>query len=127
MAHRIAVYGGTFSPPGLHHRKIAQELIRHFDQVMVVPCGPRPDKPCDVEPVYRAAMTDLAFRGLDRVNVELFDLEQATFTRNCELQGRFAKHGEVWHVVGTDLISDGRKQQSFIHRVWHNGPNLWRD
>ena len=26
MAHRIAVYGGTFSPPGLHHRRIAEEL-----------------------------------------------------------------------------------------------------
>jgi NAD kinase len=126
MAHQIAVYGGTFSPPGLHHRRIAQELIRHFDQVMVVPCGPRPDKPCDVEPVYRAAMADLAFRGLDGVKVELFDLEQATFTRTCELDSRYASKGDVWHVVGTDLITDGRRGQSFIHKVWHNGPELWR-
>lgn len=124
----IAVFGGSFNPPGLHHRKIAEELTRHFDEVLVVPCGPRPDKQStsDVEPIYRAAMTDLTFRGMARVHVELFDLEKASFTRTHQLQTMFEHLGELWHVVGGDLITDGHRKDSFIHRVWERGEYIWK-
>ena len=102
-----------------------QELRKHFDRVIVVPCGPRPDKPSDVDPVYRAAMADLAFRGIDGVEVDLFDLEQATFTRTHELNRLYADRGEVWHVVGSDLIAGGRSGGSSIHRNWQHGRELW--
>lgn len=123
----IAVFGGSFNPPGLHHKKIAEELTHHFDEVLVVPCGPRPDKQStsDVEPIYRAAMTDLTFRGMERVHVELFDLEKASFTRTHQLQTMFEHLGELWHVVGGDLIRDGHCRDSFIHRVWERGTYIW--
>jgi NAD kinase len=94
---------------------------------VVVPCGPRPDKQAatDVDPVYRAAMADMAFAGIANVDVELFDLEQSTFTRTHELDARFADRGELWHVVGTDLLVGGRERRSFIHRVWERGAELW--
>src|SRR5512133_3924692 len=102
----IAVFGGSFNPPGMHHRRIAERLAREFDEVVVVPCGPRPDKPItdDVPPTHRAAMVDLGFRGLERVRVELFDLETSTFTRTYQLEERFQASGDVYHVVGTDLL-----------------------
>jgi NAD kinase len=127
MSKRIAVFGGAFNPPGLHHRTLAAELARHFDEVIIVPCGPRPDKPTtnDVDPVHRAIMDDMAFRGLDGVRLELFDLEQATFTKTHELERMFAPEGEVWHVVGSDLVRGGATGESFIHRVWDGGPHLW--
>ncbi len=52
-----------------------------------MPCGPRPDKPTtnDVAPVARAAMVDMTFGDLAGVRVELFDLEQASFTRTHDL------------------------------------------
>lgn len=123
----VAIFGGSFNPPGLHHRKIAQELTRHFDEVLVVPCGPRPDKQStnDVEPIYRAAMTDLTFRGMKRVHVQLFDLEKASFTRTHQLQDMFEHLGELWHVVGGDLITDGQRKDSFIHRIWERGDYIW--
>ena len=76
MPQRIAVFGGSFNPPGLHHRLVAEALVGHFDRIIVVPCGPRPDKLTtnDVETVYRAALADIAFRDLPRVEVDLFDL-----------------------------------------------------
>jgi nicotinate (nicotinamide) nucleotide adenylyltransferase len=124
----VAVYGGTFSPPGLHHRAIVQELARHFDQVIVVPCGPRPDKPAtsDVDPIYRAALADIAFRGIPKVEVDLFDLEQATFTRTHELTDRYKDRGDVWHVIGTDLLTGGASGKSFIHTTWEHGRQLWQ-
>jgi NAD kinase len=127
MTKRIAVFGGSFNPPGLHHRNLAAELTRHFDEVIIVPCGPRPDKPTtnDVDPIHRAIMNDIAFRGLDKVRLELFDLEHSTFTKTHELDEMFGKEGEVWHVVGSDLVRGGSDRDSFIHRVWDHGGDLW--
>ncbi len=124
---RIALFGGSFNPPGLHHRAIAAALAARFDRVMVVPCGPRPDKESTntVPAVYRAALADMAFAGLERVEVDLFDLEQSTFTRAHALDSRYASGGEVWHCVGVDLIAGGASGQSEIQRSWEKGVQLW--
>lgn len=127
MPGKIALFGGNFNPPGIHHRIIAEELASHFDEVIVIPCGPRPDKPTtnDVDPIYRATMVDMTFRRLDRVTVELFDLEQEHFTRTDKLDQIFSERGEVWHIVGTDLISGGRRGSSVIQKQWLKGEELW--
>lgn len=125
---QVAVFGGSFNPPGNHHREIVEALSRDFDEVLVVPCGPRPDKPVtnDVEPIFRAAMVDMTFQGLPRVRVELFDLENDSFTRTHQLDRIFASRGEVWHVIGADLIKHGGEGGSFIHREWERGEQLWK-
>lgn len=129
MTKKIALFGGSFNPPGKHHRAIAERLAATFDETIVIPCGPRPDKPVvnDVAPVHRAAMVDLTFRGLPRVRVELFDLEQASFTRTHALEERYAAEGEVWHVVGADLAQGGGRGESAIQREWAQGARLWRE
>ncbi|MCE9519467.1 MAG: hypothetical protein K8R87_07945 [Verrucomicrobia bacterium] len=73
MPRRIALFGGSFNPPGLHHRRIAEILAARFDEVRVVPCGPRPDKPgvSEVPGPFRAALCDLTFGDLDRVEKDL--------------------------------------------------------
>lgn len=127
MPQRIALFGGSFNPPGLHHRAIAQRLAQAFDEVRVIPCGPRPDKPeTDSLPaVYRAALADLTFGDLPRVQVDLFDLEQASFTRNWDLQKRYESQGEVWHVTGADLVEKGATGESQIQKSWAHGQELW--
>jgi NAD kinase/nicotinic acid mononucleotide adenylyltransferase len=125
----LAIYGGSFNPPGRHHRAIAEALCRHFDEVVIVPCGPRPDKPVTsaVEPIHRAAMVDLNFRGLLKARVELFDLESSTFTRTYDLDRRFRAEGIVWHVVADELIRGGRSNESIIQREWTRGRDLWNE
>ncbi len=128
MPKSIAILGGSFNPPGNHHAAIAARLAEIFDEVRVIPCGPRPDKPVtgSVPPVYRAALADIVFGGLPKVIVDLSDFEQETFTRNHELQARFASEGEVWHVVGADLIAGGASGESLIQRTWERGLELWQ-
>lgn len=128
MPRSIAIFGGSFNPPGNHHAAIAARLARDFDEVRVIPCGPRPDKPVtgSVPPVYRAALADLVFGGLPKVVVDLSDFEQDTFTRNHELQSRFEREGEVWHVVGADLLAGGARGESLIQKTWARGAELWQ-
>jgi NAD+ kinase len=125
---KIALFGGSFNPPGSHHREIAARLAKDFDQVIILPCGPRPDKPLinDVEPIYRAAMVDMAFRGMDKVSVDLFDLESATFTRTNHIEEMFRDRGELWHVIGADLVKDGAQGESPIQRQWVHGHDIWK-
>jgi NAD+ kinase len=125
---RLAIYGGSFNPPGVHHRQIAQRLAERFDEVVVVPCGPRPDKPVtnDVPPIYRATMVDMTFRSLEKVRVELFDLEASTFTPHCQLAARFAAEGEVWHVVEGPWLNGGEAGESQIQAEWERGRELWQ-
>ena len=35
--------------------------------------------------------------------------------------------GEVWHIVGTDLIHGGHLGDSEIQRSWKLGPKIWTD
>jgi len=123
----IALFGGSFNPPATHHVEIARELSKHFDELVVIPCGPRPDKPStnDIPSVYRAAMVDMAFRDILNVKVDLFDLESETFTRTEDLDARFSPCGRPWHIVGADLVAGGKSGTSAIQTSWKNGAALW--
>lgn len=127
MPKKIAIFGGSFNPPGSHHRRLVEFLSPHFDEIVIIPCGPRPDKSSvnDIKPIHRATMVDLAFRGIRNARVELFDLELGTFTRTHTLDKIFRAEGEVWHIIGSDLIQNGSRGESFIHRVWERGPDAW--
>lgn len=129
MSNPIAIFGGSFNPPGVHHRAIVEHLSKFFQRVIVVPCGPRPDKPTttEVAPIHRAVMADLNFRGLPQVEVDLFDLEESTFTRTHDLEQRYAHLGELWHIVGADLIAGGARGESVIQREWAHGAEIWND
>lgn len=128
MTKKIAIFGGSFDPPGLHHYEIAKALSEQFDEIIIVPCGPRPDKITtnDVETIHRATMVDLTFRPLKNVEVELFDLENATFTRTHDLEEKFSQRGELWHVIGTEWIDGGSQNKSAIQLFWEKGTEVWQ-
>lgn len=127
MSKQIALFGGSFNPPGLHHLEIAQELINNFDAVLIVPCGPRPDKQStnEIASEHRRKMIELTFAGLEKIRFEFFDLGNNTFTRTIDLEKRFKQEGEIWHVVGADLVAGGRSGESPIQKSWHEGQYLW--
>lgn len=122
---RIAILGGSFDPPGRQHRELAERLAAAFDRVIVVPQGMRPDRVSapDTSPVFRAAMTDITFRGLERVEVDLSDLEEQIWTQPCDLEERFRDQGEIWHVVPAELTHGGK--QSRIFQYWERAPAMW--
>ena len=59
----VAVLGGSFNPPTAGHLQLAAEIIHSemADQVLIVPCGPRADKPSlQIAAVHRQVMCELA-------------------------------------------------------------------
>ncbi len=129
---KIALLGGSFNPPGIHHMRIVEEVIKmhFFDRIIIVPCGPRPDKQStgDIEPVYRAAMLAITFRGFpDDIEIDTDDLETDLFTRTIDMEKRYRQMGEVWHIVGYDLVEGGSTGASPIQRQWTQGNKLWKE
>lgn len=127
--NKIALYGGCFNPPGLHHRQIVQALLREFDEVIVVPCGHRADKKStnNISPVHRKNMVILNFGDLGNVKFDFFDIDNDVFTPNHLLEQKYMKNGEVWHVVGADLARGGGDGKSQIQRTWQHGAQLWKN
>jgi nicotinate (nicotinamide) nucleotide adenylyltransferase len=125
----IAVFGGSFNPPGTHHQVIAG-LLTMFDQVIVVPCGTRPDKPsANIVPLeHRKAMAELAFPEDQRIKLDLHDLEAGEYTPTYLLDRRYKElfpETEIWHVIGEDIIAGGHEGKSEIQRIWNRGAQIW--
>lgn len=125
---RLAVFGLSGNPSGLHHRRVVLRLAQAFDQVIVVPCGFRPDKLTtnDIAPLNRAVMADQTFGDIPNVIVDLDDLEHDLFTRTVTLLERYAHLGECWLAIGGDLIAGGKNGQSVIQREWERGQEIWQ-
>jgi len=128
---KIALFGLSANPPGLHHVQIIERLknLQMFDRIIVVPCGPRPDKDTtnNIEPVHRAHMLDLALKGVKGIEIDRSDLEKEEFTRTMDLERRYRDQGEIWHVVGFDLVVGGAEGRAEIQTVWQDGIRLWQE
>src|SRR5262249_56506225 len=69
-------------------------------------------------------MADLAFRGLDRVTVDLSDLEEQTCPPPQLLEQRYADAGEVWFVVPAELVRGG--SDAPVRKYWERGRTFWQ-
>lgn len=129
---RIAIFGGGFNPPGLHHVYILHALLQEEFDIAIVPSGnSRPDKTiADIGLIHRIRLLELGFKfflGNDIVQLDLFDLENDVFTRTHDLQARYETEGEVWHAVGADWVVDGRLGESRIQLEWQKGQEIWEN
>jgi nicotinic acid mononucleotide adenylyltransferase len=134
-----AVFGGSFNPPGLHHRRLAELLLQRFAAVLLVPCGFRADKAASagwVEPGFRRRLVEAAFADLaapadpagpvrGRLEIDWSDLAKPAFTPTIELAARHAGRGELWFVAGADLFAGGARGKSQIQTAWKAGAEIW--
>ncbi|MFZ2310957.1 MAG: NAD(+) synthase [Patescibacteria group bacterium] len=126
--NRIAVFGGSFNPPCLHHQGISRQLSREFDHLIIVPCGKRADKDL-VGNDDRGIMVNIAFCGCPNAEIDFNDLHNGVYTPTYLLEERYAAKYpgvEIWHVVGSDLVAGGRDKNSQIQTTWKNGPEIWQ-
>jgi len=125
----IAIFGGSFNPPGIHHFKIVQEISLLFNEVIVLPCGLRQNKDSVnyVESKHRQIMCQLTFSDLLKVKLDFSDINKSFFTPTWNLQKRFEKSGNIFHVIGADLVKGGCQNKSEIQTSWYNGQQVWQE
>lgn len=134
MEPRIFLYGGSFNPIGAHHLAVIRHVLNYIgeeDQLVVIPCGLRPDKEStnDTEAVHRAAMLEMELSQIDdeRLRWDLSDLERDEFIRTWDLDKLYQRPGrQVWHVIGTDLIEGGARNASEMQTSWYRGEELFQ-
>ena len=119
---KIAIYGGSFNPPGIHHKEIILSLLSLgiFEYVMVIPCGQRNDKNM-VSSDKRREMIELAFSNIPGCIINNLNLDLNIFTSNYRYEKIFGCLGELWHVIGSDLMVNAHKKESLIQKKWENG------
>jgi len=125
---KIGIYGGSFNPPGLHHYEIAKAAANYFDVLYVVPCGVRKDKASIsvTSNRERSMLAKRSFGSLRNVEIDYRDLIGNRFTPTWRLQELYASIGEVWHVVGPDLVESGYEGKSEIQKIWEKGAVIWQ-
>lgn len=123
---KIALFGGSFNPPGIHHKIIAEELVKKFDEVFIVPCGSRKDKVIIQEDaIHRIELMKRAFHGVS-VTFDFSDLESQVFTPTISLDKKYTSHGSVWHVIGSDLLVCGEDGRCLI-QDWVGGEEFFQN
>lgn len=128
---RIALYGGSFNPPALHHKQIVECLLTIFDRVVVVPCGSRRNKTA-LDDVSSEDRKEMVKRNFDMPNVfiDFSDMDSDMYTPTYFLNERYQAeypNAEIWNVVGSDLVQGGNVGGSEIQRTWVRGEDVWKN
>ena len=129
MRPKIAIFEDSFNPPGIHHRAVAEALVPHFDKIIVIPRDSGPDTLAtnDVESCHRAALVDITFRRIPKVEVDLSDLERASCTNSDIFETRYGQLGELWHVIGAGLGKGTGNDESAIQFDREQGHEMRRN
>lgn len=128
---KVALYGGSFNPPGVHHLECAQLLkaVGVFDKTAIIACANRFDKSAvaGVSTIDIKHMLKLTFE-MSGFDLDTNDLDANSFTPTYKLQEIYEQAypgAEIWHVVGGDLIKGGANGQSEIQKSWQHGSAMW--
>jgi len=130
---RVAIYGGAFDPVTNSHLTCASEIVHsgQADEVWLVPCGPRPDKPgLKTKPLHRYVMTQIAVNTtftpefpIKVSDIECFE-EEAFFTYDllCSLRDKNPDSDFVF-VIGSDWLQSGTNIASWTSKNmnWKEG------
>lgn len=123
---KVVIFSGSFNPPGIHHQRIIETVanLEMFSEIIIVPCGERADK--NFPPSFhRINMVEMAFSSLPKCSLDLSNLEHNLFTSNYKLEDKYRHKGDIWHLVGTDLVMNGKNGKSSIQARWERGMYIW--
>jgi len=128
---RVAVYGGAFDPITNAHLTAASEIVHSgsADEVWMVPCGKRPDKPkLKTSPLDRYVMCQIAVNAafapdfpIRVSDIECFEPEALyTYDLLCKLRETYPDTTFTF-VVGTDWL-----QPNTNIMTWESRNFSWR-
>lgn len=111
---KIAIFGGTFNPPHIGHRKMAEMLCEceAFDKIHILPDCKPPHKTGDFAPGEdRLNMCRLAFGDLPKVEISDFELKLGGKSYTVRTLEELKKQGIEYpgFVIGADSLVNFQK------------------
>ncbi len=108
---RIGIFGGTFDPPHLGHKKYADEFMKKLslDKLLVMPTAKPPHKSHDntASSADRLRMSQLTFGGDDRVEVSDLEISRGGKSYTYETVADLAEvypNDELIFLLGSDML-----------------------
>lgn len=114
VGKKIAVFGGTFDPPHMGHRKMVEMLcgIERFDNIVILPtCIPSHKIGNFVSAKDRLYMCQLAFGDLPKVEISDFEMRIGGKSYTVQTLEELKKHGIVYpaFIIGADSLVNFKK------------------
>lgn len=126
---KIALYGGTFSPPHIGHIYVVESIIRLFpcDEVWILLSSDRHDKKASTSGEHRVKMWEIILDELFKdsrvpIKISTIELERGrpteTYETKIELEKKYPDY-EFHLAIGADLVRD--------ILYWKNGEKLYHE
>ena len=107
---KIGIYGGSFNPVHLGHVGIARRAISEIslDRLIVVPANVSPFKTEQPMPWDRVELVKAAFGGLEKVLVDLREIERGGVSYAIDTVRQIAAENpgaELYFIIGEDSLA----------------------
>jgi nicotinate-nucleotide adenylyltransferase len=106
----LGVYGGSFDPPHLGHRKVAVAALKKVTRLLVIPAWQSPHKAdAPIAGDHRVAMLNCLLRDLPGITVDCRELRRATRSYTALTLEELRAEYPGWRlalVIGGDQLSD---------------------
>ena len=104
---KIGIFGGSFNPPHLFHKRIVTYLLdnKYLDKVIIVPVGDNYKKRDLATFVNRYDMLNIMFNGM----VEISDISNKGYEYTYEVLDYYKKeypNDEIYFILGEDNLID---------------------
>lgn len=118
MRKSVAIYGGSFDPPHVSHVLAAVYALKvgGFDRVLVVPVFEHAFHKQLTAFEHRTRMCELAFAGIERVEVSPVERDLATPSLTLRTLEHLASQHPDWDMrllVGSDVLGETSKWHAF--------------
>jgi nicotinate-nucleotide adenylyltransferase len=113
----VAIYGGSFDPPHIGHKKVvlsAQENLS-VDKVIVLPNFRNPwKKDFKIDPENRYKLLKKLFENHEKVEISRFEIENGRPTLTIESVRHFSKiYEKIDLIIGADNVNSIQKWDEF--------------
>lgn len=119
---KIGIFGGSFNPPHLMHKRIALELLeKHYvDQVIYVPTGNQYQKKDLIDVKYRYHMLENMIQLYKNLSVSDYEMGALKYTyQTLDHFQKIYPNDKIYFICGTDNLKDITSWKEYDYILSH--------
>ncbi len=106
---RIGIYGGTFSPPHLGHKRACEAFLKtlQLDELLIIPAFTPPHKDIDggADASARVDMCSIAFGGISGIKISDMEIKRGGKSYTVDTLSELkCDDNELYFLMGTDMF-----------------------